>query len=186
MADSTSRSRGATARMSAIVARASAGRTRSSPPESRRWIFSTLLSRIRLTSSCAMIAPAPATPATTAVAAATPSAVPRSNAAAIQPAASTANQPAKNTATPASPNGMTRLRRRGGSRNAIGAAAGGSVGVTRSVCSVTKTCGAGSARGGGVSRSTSTTRGRSGALRNGEGSLIADGLRVEIRPRGRD
>jgi hypothetical protein len=101
----------------------------------RRWIASTLLSRQRLVSSCPMIAPAPATPAATTAAAATPSAVPRSKAAEIQPIASTVNQPAKKIARPASPSGTTRLRRRGGSRTAMGAAKG-TVGVTRSVRSL--------------------------------------------------
>ena len=60
---------------------ASRGRTTSAAKRSR--MISTSSSRHRLVTSRAMIAPAPATPAITAVAASVPSAVERSKAAAI-------------------------------------------------------------------------------------------------------
>ena len=64
-----------------MVLRAACGLTMSALKRSR--MVSTLRSRHRLVTSRAMIAPAPATPATTAVAASVPSAAERSNAAAI-------------------------------------------------------------------------------------------------------
>ncbi len=59
----------------------------------RSWIASTLLRRSKLAISRTITAPAPVTPAVTAIAASAPSAALRSNAAVIQAAASTVSQP---------------------------------------------------------------------------------------------
>ena len=93
--------------------------------------------------------------------------MPRSKAAAIQARASTASQPTKNTATPASARLTTRSRRRAGTGAATGRYAG-SLGVTRSVRSVTITCAAGSIRSETSSAwSTSMTRAVGEPLRVG-------------------